>query len=615
MIEIRELKQSLAPHAHILCQELYPEGKVESGHFKIGSTRGEDGRSLSVVLHGDKAGRWTDFESGDHGDLLDLVMAAQGFSLKEAMSWTAKKFGIRDRSPSQKIKAAEKKSFNTPKPPQSINTEALHLFLQNRGFKDVGELCFRHKIYATSELKTSGTDLVFQFFSADNKITFLKNKPMDYDGSPGQCNQPALKPILYGWQTVPDHARSVWITEGELDAIAARELGFAALSIPSGVNNMNWIEHEFDNLARFEDIAIATDHDEPGEKCANLLIKRLGDRCFRVQFPAKDINDLLLEKGYESARNILGQAFDQAKWQDPEQLRSVVEYADVINDYFDLSLNDSGGFRTGFNKIDENDFKLRPHELIGLTGINGHGKSMWLNMLMLNLVQQGAKTCIASMEMTPKHTLGRLMKQITAEARPDKEYRKKSLDWVAPNLWLFVDKLTPKPDDLMKCFEYAYKRYGITVFVIDSLTNMVRQDDYPEQQKFVERLVNFKQSFPVTIFLVTHARKGEDEGKAPNKFDVKGSGSITDLADAFLSVWKNKRKADHLDVCEILGREPDPEIVKGWDIYLHVLKNRNGGWEGQVGFDFDDRSCQYVETRRGAPKPFVKKPLDKDRPI
>jgi twinkle protein len=595
--------------------ELFPEGKVESGHFKIGSTRGDDGRSLSVILNGEKAGQWTDFESGEYGDMLDLIMAAQGCSLKDAMEYATKRFGLRQRSPSQKIKAAEKKTYNTPKPPSQVNSDVLHQFLEDRGFRDVGELCFRHKIYATEDLRTAGTDLVFQFFDPNGKLVFLKNKPMDYEGDPSQCQQTNLKPILFGWQTVPDHARSVWITEGELDAIAARELGFAALSIPSGVNNMKWIAHEFDNLARFEDIAIATDHDEPGELCAQELLKRLGDKAFRVQFPAKDINDLLKAKGYDAARQILEQAFDQAKWQDPEQLRSVVEFEDEINDYFDLSLEESGGYRTGFNKIDENDFRLRSNDLIGITGINGHGKSMWLNMLGLNMISQGAKVCIASMEMSPKRTMGRMMKQMTGEARPDEGFRKKALDWVAPNLWLFVDKLTPKPDDLMKCFEYGYKRYGITVFVIDSLTNMVGQDDYKEQQRFVERLVNFKQAFPVTVFLVTHSRKGEDEGKAPNKFDVKGSGSITDLADSFISVWKNKRKADHLEVCEILGREPDPEIVKGWDIYVHVLKNRNGAWEGQVGFDFDSRSCQYVETRRASPKPFVRKPAEKGRPI
>ena len=378
---------------------------------------------------------------------------------------------------------------------------------------------------------------------------------------------------------------------------------------------MSWIEHEYENLGRFEDIAICTDQDEAGEKCAAELIRRLGDRCFRVKLPTKDINDLILAYGYEEARKVLEQAFDEAKWQDPDQLRSVVEFQDDITSYFENSLTESGGWKSGWDKIDENDFRFRPNELVGVTGINGHGKSMWLNQLMINAMTQNKKICIASMEMTPKHTLGRMTKQITGEMMPDSGHIAKAMDWIAPNLWLFVDKLTPKPDDLMQCFEYAYKRYGINVFVIDSLTNMVRQDDYPEQQKFVERLVNFKQAFPITLFLVTHSRKGEDEGKAPNKFDVKGSGAITDLADSFISLWKNKKKTDHIEMCEATKSEPDPNIMKGWDIYLNVLKNRNGQWEGVRGFKFDSGSCQYLPDKDHAARPYVRKPRPKDAPI
>ena len=174
-----------------------------------------------------------------------------------------------------------------------------------------------------------------------------------------------------------------------------------------------------------------------------------------------------------------------------------------------------------------------------------------------------------------------------------------------PNLWLFVDKLTPKPEDLMSCFEYAYRRYGINVFVIDSLTNMVRQDDYEGQQRFIEKLVNFKLAFPVTIFIVTHVRKGESEYAAPNKYDVKGSGSITDLADGFISVWKNKKKAEQIEQAEMLGEEPDEMYTKQWDTYLEVLKNRNGMYEGKVGFEFDSKSCQYRDRKNGKARYYI----------
>jgi twinkle protein len=477
--------------------------------------------------------------------------------------------------------------------------------MEKRGFKDVGEVCFRYKIYETDA--RGGQDVVFPFFDTQGKETFLKTKPINHDGNPS--TQKDLKPILFGWQAVPDTARKIWITEGEWDAIACGELGFPALSVPmgggKGAKQTKWIAHEYDNLARFEEILIATDMDEQGELAAAEIMQRLGDRCYRVNLPTKDINELLQKQGYEQAQWMLESAYQEARWKDPETLHSVLDFEADIDDFFENQKDDTQGFSSGWDKLDEEDIKFRPNELWGVCGINGHGKSMWLNQLALNAVQQDQKVLIASMEMTPKTTMGRMLRQAGGSAHPPQPYRKKLLEWMSPNLWLFVDKLTPKPEDLMSCFEYAYRRYGIDTFIVDSLTNMVRQDDYEGQQRFIELLVNFKLSFPITVFIVTHVRKGESEYSAPNKYDVKGSGSITDLADGFLSVWKNKRKNEQLEQAEMLGEEPDEQYTKQWDMYLEVLKNRNGEYEGKVGFEFDSQCCQYRDRKNGKTRRYI----------
>jgi len=345
--------------------------------------------------------------------------------------------------------------------------------------------------------------------------------------------------------------------------------------------------------------------DEQGELAAAEIMNRLGDRCYRVNLPTKDINELLQKEGYEQAKWMLNCAYEEARWKDPETLRTVLDFETEIDDYFDNRTNNEQGFGSGWAKLDEEDIRFRPQEMWGVAGINGHGKSMWLNQLCLNAVDQEQKVLIASMEMTPKATMGRMMRQAAGSANPPKPYRDKLLEWMSPNLWLYVDKLTPKPEDLMSCFEYAYRRYGINVFVIDSLTNMVRQDDYEGQQRFIEKLVNFKLSFPVTLFLVTHVRKGDSEYMAPNKYDVKGSGSITDLADGFISIWKNKRKLEALEQAEMLGEEPEEKYTKQWDSYLEVLKNRNGMYEGRVGFEFDVETCQYRDRKNGKARFYI----------
>ena len=604
-MNVRELSQELARHATSVCHELYPEGKVESGCYKVGSIQGEKGRSMSIYLNGDQAGKWMDFATGDGGDLLDLIQYRQGLSLIEAMDWAKKKYGIRDGAPVKKVLAAEKKNYTKPKPPPQASSDALHKHMEQRGFKDVGEVCFRHKIYEADG--RGGKDVVFTFYDPSGKEVFLKTKPVNHDGNPS--TQKDLKPILYGWHTMPVDCRKVWITEGEWDAIACSELGYPALSVPmgggKGAKQTKWIAHEYENLARFEEIIIATDMDEQGELAAAEIMNRLGDRCYRVNLPTKDINELLQKEGYEQAKWMLNCAYEEARWKDPETLRTVLDFETEIDDYFDNRTNNEQGFGSGWAKLDEEDIRFRPQEMWGVAGINGHGKSMWLNQLCLNAVDQNQKVLIASMEMTPKATMGRMMRQAAGSANPPKPYRDKLLEWMSPNLWLYVDKLTPKPEDLMSCFEYAYRRYGINVFVIDSLTNMVRQDDYEGQQRFIEKLVNFKLSFPVTLFLVTHVRKGDSEYMAPNKYDVKGSGSITDLADGFISIWKNKRKIEALEQAEMLGEEPDEKYTKQWDSYLEVLKNRNGMYEGRIGFEFDVETCQYRDRKNGKARFYI----------
>lgn len=613
-MQISELKKHLAPHASTICQELYPDGRIESGHFKIGSLDGESGRSLSVILNGEKAGMWTDFATTQHGDLLDLIMTAQGLSVLEAKAWGEKRFGIKTKR--VKISPAAKTKYATPKPPKQVNTELLHSFLEARGFKEVGELVYRHKIYATDELFTDGMDLVFQFFDPKGKLVFLKHKALDYDGDPGMCNQAGLKQIFYGWHTVKPTDRQVWITEGELDAIAARELGFSALSLPSGANSVNSAKaNEYDNLDRFDEIVIATDMDTAGEEAAESLKEGFGDRCIRIKIPSKDINDLLKEKGYEVARQILDHAFDEAKYQDPSELFSALEFSEKVDAVFDNEDESVVGVRYGFDKIDRHDVRIRPHELHGFTGYNGSGKSLFLGQVCLNLMSQGKKVCIASMEMEPEITLKRMVMQASAKERPDQTYRNRIYDWWSQKLWLFHAGLTPSPETLFNTFEYAYRRYGVTIFVIDSLTNLSSQQDYEKQQKVVETCVNLKRSFPVTVFLVTHVKKGEDEYAQPNKFDVKGSGAITDLADTFVSIWKNKRKSEHLAECEHDQRQPDRDIKDSPDVVFSVLKNRHGMWEGKSGFMFDARSCQYLEDVHSSPKPYVKAPPSKDHPL
>lgn len=61
---------------------LFPNGTTRNGTFQVGDLMGSKGDSLSVALSGDKRGLWTDFATGEGGDVIDLWAGAHGLSAK-----------------------------------------------------------------------------------------------------------------------------------------------------------------------------------------------------------------------------------------------------------------------------------------------------------------------------------------------------------------------------------------------------------------------------------------------------------------------------------------------------------------------------------------------------
>ena len=108
------------------------------------------------------------------------------------------------------------------------------------------------------------------------------------------------------------------------------------------------------------------------------------------------------------------------------------EYLDAVESYFSDDL--TGGIELPFDKT-VYDFKVRLGEVSLVTGYSGHGKSAWLNFVMLHLMKH-EKSMIASFEMLPKATLGRMCQQ-TGEANPNYEYIKDFLGQLEHKLYLY----------------------------------------------------------------------------------------------------------------------------------------------------------------------------------
>ncbi len=78
-----ELARRLAANAEAVCRHYLSNGRRAGGYWLVGDVHNTPGRSLYVRLRGPAegkgaAGKWTDAATGEHGDLLDLIAAAQG---------------------------------------------------------------------------------------------------------------------------------------------------------------------------------------------------------------------------------------------------------------------------------------------------------------------------------------------------------------------------------------------------------------------------------------------------------------------------------------------------------------------------------------------------------
>lgn len=605
-MDVSQIKHELSTRTEAVCRLLLPNGSRRANEWCVGSIAGEEGQSLKIHLTGNKAGIWSDFAAGSSGDILDLYRAVKGGSLGEAVKWAKEYLGIIDpefhRMPAKTYRKPE--VGHDVRPPQNGALD----YLKRRGLEPATIKAFqlgeqsRHRFRLNGESAHDCAAVVFPFKAA-NELKFVKYLGVDRPEGKKLIDAAAgCEAVLFGWQAVAEDARFIVITEGEINALSWYQYGFAALATPFGAGKgakHNWIASDWERLDRFERIYLNFDQDNAGREAIGDLVGRLGrHRCLIVPpMPDghKDINDCLIA-GLPAAG--VQSLLDASKSDDPKELRSATEFTEDVVDRFYPPEGSHQGVKFPFEGFADK-FSFRRGELTVMTGARGHGKTQALNWIHAKAMEQGERVCIASFEMPAKVLLQRLVRQLTTKRQPNEEYIRRVMAWMSEKLWIYDHVGTVDRKRVLEVFEYAYRRYGVTYFVVDSLMKCrINGDDYNSQDLFVDDLDTFSQRLQVHTTLVAHARKGISETAVPTNDEVKGSGGITDKAWNVLSIWRNKAKeiaSQKLANGLQLTRDEEKAIVES-DAIWSVDKQREGdGWIGQVGLGFDPDSQQFVK--------------------
>ncbi|EAA9934055.1 bifunctional DNA primase/helicase [Salmonella enterica subsp. salamae] len=596
-----DLSEKLWDQVEKVAKFLLPKGHLEGHEWCASSVNGEVGKSLKINLNGKKV--WSDFASGDGGDLLDLWVLVRNCQLHDAMREAKEFLGLRD---DDRHFEAKKKTFSRPTKKGVKKANHCYEYLASRGITRETAEAFRVSdavVWYHNENREIPA-IAFPYIRNGELLQVKRIGVERPDGKKLIMAEADCEPCLFGWQALDKSARVLVLCEGEIDCMSYAQMGLPALSVPFGGGKgakQQWIEYEYHNLDRFNEIWLSLDNDDVGREAAKEIARRLGEhRCRLVELPHKDINECVMAgMDFEAVFECL----ERAKYFDPDELCSAGDLLQETIDAFEQ--RDIGLFTSPWTSLNRN-FKFRAGELTLVNGVNGHGKTELVGHIVVNAMSQGVRTCIASLELKPGKMLARLTRQTICTASPKREEIIMTNEWFSDRLWVFKLTGTAKAGRLLEIFAYARRRYGIELFVIDNLAKCgLDEEDYTGQKDFIDALCDFKNEHNCHVLLVTHSRK-TNEATPTGKMDVKGTGALTDMPDNVMAVWRNIPRELALRKAERMGHESlDKDEKASVDMpasMIRLLKQREGeGWLGDISTTFDERSHQFLE---GENKPY-----------
>lgn len=361
--------------------------------------------------------------------------------------------------------------------------------------------------------------------------------------------------IFFGLDSITTETKTAIIVEGEIDALSLIESGIksAVLSVPNGASKGNqrleYLDNCWQHLEGIPEIILATDGDAPGIALREELARRLGpERCFYIEYPegSKDLNEVLIKSGKAGIAKTLAGA-------KPFPLEGVETAADLYPGVLDILQNGyPDGLRTGWV---EHDRLLRFDEsgFTVVTGIPGHGKSTYLNNLLIRMAKRhGWRIGMFSPEMQPNKILMAQLVELSLgkgiRSGVSIDELNTVMDWLSGQVWIMkIDEMDVTIDGILDKAMQMVKFHGINALVIDPWNYIEHKaGDMTETNYISEALTKikrFKDRYKVHVFLVAHPTKirKTDAGVflVPNLYDIAGSANFKNKMDNGIVVYRN----------------------------------------------------------------------------
>lgn len=460
-------------------------------------------------------------------------------------------------------------------------------------------------------------NIVWNYYDSNDVLTMVKYRPsrkIHKGENKCWCQKNAdTSNLLFNMNRINTTA-PLLICEGEPDCLSAIEAGFTnTVSVPLGSGNFHWIEENWDWLEQFDSIIVCSDNDEAGQKMQKEVVYRLGSWRTKVvevppifeaengkKYSINDLNEALYYLGKEKVLEIILNAKDSP-------VPGVIDFSDIQ----DVDLDQIDGITTGIRPLDRYLMKLFQGTLNIITGINGAGKSSFINQIICQSLEQDKNVFLFSGELPNFQTKNWLNSVLAGQRHIEERHfqdatyykvrpeAKREIDeFYRGRLYIYEDGRSNRMTDLLKTMEDSVRKYGTKLLILDNLTaiNLECSDDnkYNKQSELIMNLIAFAVKFNVIVLLVVHPHK-IDTMRRLNKMDVQGISAIIDLAHRIISLYRVSDK----------DKQGEPKLNgSGWrvkpikeDVLIDILKDRMLGYEGRsVGVYYDQPSRRFFTS-------------------
>lgn len=366
---------------------------------------------------------------------------------------------------------------------------------------------------------------------------------------------------LFGLHAFPKTGPSITVTEGEFDAMAAYRMTgskYPHASILNGCNGARKdFENSYDKLNAFGTVVVNFDADEPGRKATEDV---------GPMFPGKVKTFQVVDAGDG------GDACDYLKMNKSSQyvnefhraktftLGGLVNMRDSLEAYREKKNVKSIAFPEDWKQINQKTYGVRLGEIVLFTAGTGTGKTQVLRELKYHWLMNNPESRILdiSLEESLGDSAGGLMalhanKRITL---PDVHISEEEEDEIHSQLFsdgrmIALDHEGSFEDSsLLDKINYAATVDKCNLVFLDHITIAV-SDGAPGQENFtmdsfMNRLLKLVKRLNICVIVVSHLRKtggggkSFEEGRVPCEDDLKGSGSLKQIAFTTIALSRNK---------------------------------------------------------------------------